>query len=375
MNPPPQQPEHRGNSLTDLNDDLLSEIFFHIPPGDPGVLVRLSVVCKSWRRLITDRDFLRGYRAIRQAPPILGFFCVEFGSAILVPTTAFSSIIPSLLVSDPMTGADRLLDLPERWRNIHWSEQQHWMWMNIRWSAAVLCAVDGCDHLDCHGGDPFRVALVGTDAAGTTYAALYSSETEAWSGPASIDHHPNAIVKARRPSVLVGNALYFLCNNNTSIVEFDMATMTLSVIPSPLLPEDVHGALLMTAEGGGLGFAAVLERSNLHLWSKPMDEWEHLQDVRDLKTLLPRGSISMMNNLLIGFADGGVRVVVVRTYHGPYVVELGSTEPARVVSRRIGINVVFPYTSFCTPENALLFCAFVGSDLTGKLILLKTPAY
>lgn len=96
MNPPPQQPEHRGNSLTDLNDDLLSEIFFHIPPGDPGVLVRLSVVCKSWRRLITDRDFLRGYRAIRQAPPILGFFCVEFGSAILVPTTAFSSIIPSV---------------------------------------------------------------------------------------------------------------------------------------------------------------------------------------------------------------------------------------------------------------------------------------
>uniref|UniRef100_A0A0E0HNI0 Uncharacterized protein n=1 Tax=Oryza nivara TaxID=4536 RepID=A0A0E0HNI0_ORYNI len=42
-----------------------------------------------------------------------------------------------------------------------------------------------------------------------------------------------------------------------------------------------------------------------------------------------------MNNLLIGFADGGVRVVVVRT----------------VVSRRIGINVVFPYTSFCTPAR------------------------
>uniref|UniRef100_A0A0E0DZV0 Uncharacterized protein n=1 Tax=Oryza meridionalis TaxID=40149 RepID=A0A0E0DZV0_9ORYZ len=130
-----------------------------------------------------------------------------------------------------------------------------------------------------------------------------------------------------------------------------MATMTLSVIPSPPLPEDVYGALLMTAEGGGLGFAAVLERSNLHLWSKPKEEWEHLQDVRDLKTLLPQGSISMMNNLLIGFADGGVRVVVVRTYHGPFIVELGSTGPARVALRRSGINAVFPYTSFCTPAR------------------------
>ncbi|EEC80325.1 hypothetical protein OsI_22372 [Oryza sativa Indica Group] len=208
------------------------------------------------------------------------------------------------------------------------------------------------DHLDCHGGDAFGVALVGTDVAGTTHAALYSSATDAWSGPASIDHHPDAFVQARRPSVLVGNALYFLCDNNTSIVEFDMATMTLSVIPSPPLPEDVHGALLMTAEGGGLGFAAVLERSNLHLWSKSMDQWEHLEDVRDLKTLLPRGSISMMNNVLIGFADGGVRVVVVRSYHGPFIVELGSTGPARVALRRSGIYAVFPYTSFCTPAAA-----------------------
>ncbi|XP_066167411.1 uncharacterized protein [Oryza sativa Japonica Group] len=367
MNPPPQKPERRGNSLTDLNDDVLSEIFFRIPPGDPGVLVRLSVVCKSWRRLLTDRDFLRGYRAFHRAPPILGFFCAEFGRTTFVPTTAFRPIIPSadwllcdsrhgralfdayglpvrLLVSDPMTGAERLLDAPERWRNIHWSATQ--------WSAAVLCADSNSDHLDCHGGDAFGVALVGTDVAGTTHAALYSSATDAWSGPASIDHHPDAFVQARRPSVLVGNALYFLCDNNTSIVEFDMATMTLSVIPSPPLPEDVHGALLMTAEGGGLGFAAVLERSNLHLWSKSMDQWEHLEDVRDLKTLLPRGSISMMNNVLIGFADGGVRVVVVRSYHGPFIVELGSTGPARVALRRSGIYAVFPYTSFCTPAAA-----------------------
>uniref|UniRef100_A0A0E0L9Y7 F-box domain-containing protein n=1 Tax=Oryza punctata TaxID=4537 RepID=A0A0E0L9Y7_ORYPU len=349
MNPPPQQPERRrrrGNPPTDLNDDALSEIFFRIPPGDPAVLVRLSAVCKSWRRLVTDPYFLRGYRAFHRAPPVLGFFCAEVGFAGFVPTTAFRPIIPSvnwllcdsrhgralfnafvspmrLLVSDPMTGAARLLDAPERWRNIHWSAPQHWM--NIQWSAAVLCAVDGCDHLDCHGG-AFRVAL------------------------------------ARRPSVLVGNALYFLCYNNTSIVEFDMATMTLSVIPSPPLPEDVYGALLMTAEGGGLGFAAVLERSNLHLWSKPKeegtDEWEHLEDVRDLKTLLPVGAISMMNNLLIGFADGGVRVVVVRTYHGPSIVELGSTGPAKVMSRRIGVNAVFPYTSFCTPEIVLCICWF-----------------
>jgi hypothetical protein len=224
--------------------------------------------------------------------------------------------------------------------------------------------VDGCGHHDCHGR-AYRVALVGTDVAGgATHAAVYSSETYAWSDPTSIDHHPNARVQARRPSVLVGNArLYFLCDNNTSIVEFDMATMTLSVIPSPPLAgpghEEVCGALLVTAEGGGLGFAAILKQSRtLHQWSKEeaTNQWKHLEHVRDLEQLLPytvgvhlHDPFSRMSNLLIGFADG---VIVVRTHDGVFTVELGSSRPPKKVSRRSAIVAAFPYLSFCTPGTS-----------------------
>uniref|UniRef100_A0A0E0LA00 Uncharacterized protein n=1 Tax=Oryza punctata TaxID=4537 RepID=A0A0E0LA00_ORYPU len=372
--PPPTQPERRREPPPDLSDDVLAEIFFRIPPDEPAVLVRLSAICKSWRRLLSDRIFLRRYHALHRAPPILGFFCEEKSWAgsfsSFVSTTSFRPIIPDrgggdrlipcdsrhgralfitqpplqLLVLDPITGMERPLCVPQ-------------LWTNIQWSAAVLCAVDGCGHLDCHGR-AFRVALVGTDnAAGTTHAAVYSSETYAWSDPTSIDHHPNARVQARRPSVFVGNALYFLCGNNTRILEFDMTTMTLSVIPSPLLadPERVYGALLVTAEGSGLGFAAILERSNLHLWSKEeaTDQWKHLEHVRDLETLLPYTvDLYRMSNLLIGFADGGgVRVVVVRTHDGVFTVELGSTRRPKKVSRRSAITAAFPYTSFCTPAR------------------------
>ncbi|KAF2926097.1 hypothetical protein DAI22_06g101300 [Oryza sativa Japonica Group] len=371
--PPPQQTESRPPP--ELRDDVLAEIFSRIPPDDPAILVRVSAVCKPWRRLLSGRIFLSRYHALHLAPPILGFFCEEkaltgpFSS--FVRTTSFRPIIPDrgggggdgwlipcdsrhgralfitqpplqLLVLDPITGMERPLCAP----------------------AAVLCAVDGCGHHDCHGR-AYRVALVGTDVAGgATHAAVYSSETYAWSDPTSIDHHPNARVQARRPSVLVGNArLYFLCDNNTSIVEFDMATMTLSVIPSPPLAgpghEEVCGALLVTAEGGGLGFAAILKQSRtLHQWSKEeaTNQWKHLKHVRDLEHLLPytvgvhlHDPFSRMSNLLIGFADG---VIVVRTHDGVFTVELGSSRPPKKVSRRSAIVAAFPYLSFCTPGTS-----------------------
>jgi hypothetical protein len=51
-------------------------------------------------------------------------------------------------------------------------------------SAAVLCSVSGCDHLDCHGG-PFQPS---------SKACVYTSETGAWSTPVSLRDDCNAIV-------------------------------------------------------------------------------------------------------------------------------------------------------------------------------------
>ena len=53
-----------------LTDDLLSDIFLRLP--EPADLVRTSAACVPFRRLVTDRAFLRRFRALHPAP-LLGF--------------------------------------------------------------------------------------------------------------------------------------------------------------------------------------------------------------------------------------------------------------------------------------------------------------
>ncbi|WVZ66324.1 hypothetical protein U9M48_015564 [Paspalum notatum var. saurae] len=56
--------------LPTLTDDLLEEIFLRLPtPADLG---RACTACASFRRIITDRSFLRRFRAIHP-PPLLAF--------------------------------------------------------------------------------------------------------------------------------------------------------------------------------------------------------------------------------------------------------------------------------------------------------------
>jgi hypothetical protein len=59
----------------ELIEDLIPEILIRVPPDDPACLVRASLACKSWRRLLTDPGFLRRYRALHRTPPMLGFLC------------------------------------------------------------------------------------------------------------------------------------------------------------------------------------------------------------------------------------------------------------------------------------------------------------
>uniref|UniRef100_A0ACD5UI30 Uncharacterized protein n=1 Tax=Avena sativa TaxID=4498 RepID=A0ACD5UI30_AVESA len=56
--------------LTDLSDHILAEIFLLLPAAED--LARASAACVSFRRLVTDRSFLRRFRRLH-APPLLGF--------------------------------------------------------------------------------------------------------------------------------------------------------------------------------------------------------------------------------------------------------------------------------------------------------------
>lgn len=62
ISPPPPELHRPGGLHTmappELVDDLSADIFLRLPPDDPEHLVRASLVCKTWRRVISDPDFL-----------------------------------------------------------------------------------------------------------------------------------------------------------------------------------------------------------------------------------------------------------------------------------------------------------------------------
>ncbi|CAL4900151.1 unnamed protein product [Urochloa decumbens] len=57
----------RRRAPPELVDDLIGEILLRLKPGEPGCLVRASLVCKPWRRLVSDPAFRRRYRAFHRA--------------------------------------------------------------------------------------------------------------------------------------------------------------------------------------------------------------------------------------------------------------------------------------------------------------------
>lgn len=76
-----------------LPDDLVEEVLLRLPPHEPTGLVRAALVCRRWRRLISDPDFGRRFREFHRNPPMLGMLCnhADISMSRFVPTTAFCS--------------------------------------------------------------------------------------------------------------------------------------------------------------------------------------------------------------------------------------------------------------------------------------------
>ncbi|KAM0924559.1 hypothetical protein ACQ4PT_004549 [Festuca glaucescens] len=349
-----------------LLDKLVEEVLLCLPPDEPALLVCSSAACKPWRRILASPHFRRRYREFHPTPPLLGFF---EGDASFVPTTALLPSQPDrpswisldsrngrvllgpsnpsddpfdLIVLDPMTGHQRRLLSPY---NVDSS---------VHFSAAVLCAVQGCDHRDCQGGH-FRVAFVSTDDVldGLTSAWLCSSETGVWS-ELTIMGYPNGIItncKIAAPSVLVGDALFFTVD---TIIKYQLSTLRLSTFEKPITcegPLPVCDGSLIMLEDGGLGFAAVVS-TNLTMWSMengPEGRWVKLREIH-LKTLLSDGAFSIHTRFwptvyVSGFAEG-TQTIFVTTFVGCYMIDLKSGW-ARKVS--CYYERLFPYLSFYIP--------------------------
>ncbi|CAM0948093.1 unnamed protein product [Alopecurus aequalis] len=308
MAPPPQ-----------LIDDVTAEILLRLPPDEPEHLFRAALVCKPWLHIICDPGFRRRYRAFHGAPPLLGFLHrlmvsqgdppARFASTTSMPEFPHPGsdgrrtrpldcrhgrvLIHMLqhdegpyLVWDPVTGGRHYL--PPEPEGIDW----------LIYSAAVLCATDGCDHLDCHGG-PFRVVFAATHA------------------------HKDIILACDRLSM---------------------------IDPPPPYVSDI--ALMAMENNTSLGFACI-QGSSLYTWSMKVDteeeaaKWVQYRVIELGKTIPVADPDDEL--FVVGFAEG-VGVVFVSSGVGLFTIKLNSGQVKKVDEPGEYFSAL-PYMSFYLPET------------------------
>ncbi|CAL5077016.1 unnamed protein product [Urochloa decumbens] len=368
-------------------EEIVGEILLRLPPDEPEHLFRAALVCKPWLRILCDPAFRRRYRVFHGAPPLLGILhkrqVVEgdpparFASTTSMPDFPHPGsdgrrtrpldcrhgrvLIHMLedesvdyLVWDPITGEKHGLPEPD----IEW----------LIYSAAVLCAADGCDHLDCHGG-PFRVVFMGTfEYEDNIVASVYSSETGVWSAQVSFDNSCEAFAKHMRdgcaerswytpyllPSraTLIGDEIYFTIRRRHTIVKYDLSRNCLSIINSP--PHNVYGIALMVMEDSSLGFACIQD-SSLCTWSRKVNseggtEWVQFKVIK-LESIIPAAT-SSSEPFVVGSAEG-VGIIFISTDDGLFTIKLNSGQVKKVDKPDVYFSVL-PYMSFYTPDRGSL---------------------
>ncbi|CAL5097157.1 unnamed protein product [Urochloa decumbens] len=385
---PPPSPE--------LADYLLGEIFLRLPPEDIACLLRASLACKRWRRILADPAFRRRHREIHRTPRVLGFFramskdlpylsryvpdnpasrrpagcdlpgwlvldCRHGRALFATPSPSLSTeVILDFLVWDPLTGEQRHLPRPSPPPTQHPCSAPP-----PRESATTVAAMGG------HSSWPFLFTTWIRNSGYITSTCVYSSETGGWNELTSIDNPDVHIDDQPSPSTLAGDTLYF-CGSMTYTFEYQLGAQRLSIMDRPPLPQQYRWKFifLISMEDGRLGCADMeLEPSlclRLRLWSRETapDGFAHWSPGRgfEVETLLPSGALLaprftranpplMPKADVCGFAEGTDVIFVGTNTHightgAVYMVQLNSGKARKVFD---GLDVVFPYTSFCIP--------------------------
>ncbi|KAK1642727.1 hypothetical protein QYE76_060532 [Lolium multiflorum] len=363
-------PPSRRASPPALPEELVEEILLRLPPDDPGCLLRASLVCKTWGLAVSHSGFRRRFHDHHRLPPVLGFLHGWNNERIshFIPTTAssFSLAAPdwrswraidcrhgrALFLSNDPGGAWELL-LWEPTTGAQWRVPVPTAFESEFPTAAVFCAADGCDHLDCLGG-PFRLVFLFTSIFDyftpsedrVTSACVYSSETGTWGEPTSLRGEiGNFTLYA---SVLVRNSLLYFLSDGEAIQEYDLARHSLTVFDAPdnSFQEKFN---LMLAENGELGVSESLD-GRLNLWSRELSggtaaRWV-LTRVICFEISLPNGAL--VNSVdVLGFAEGA-NAIFVSTFAGLFMIDLQS-DRFRMVCENHGFCNLIPVVGFYTP--------------------------
>uniref|UniRef100_M8CGH3 F-box domain-containing protein n=1 Tax=Aegilops tauschii TaxID=37682 RepID=M8CGH3_AEGTA len=371
-------------------EELVEEILVRIPPEEPAVLVRASLACKPWCRLLSGNAFRNRYLTLHKTPPILGFLQswedpeeeeededeededegeegdMEEGDSDVGEEEGNLKMV----VWDPVSGSRTKLRGPDMF-DPDINGTSYW--------GTVLCALDGCNHAACNLG-PFFVALITLDMqdeedeiqdgnyTSHVWASIYSSETREWTSPTSI--HIGGVGRfgasvVGRPSVLVGQALHLLLRRDPTasdicILKYDLGTDRLAVIDLPGMCVSSSNPLLISADDSGLGLVHLDQDMMCFICSVEVSvdgvaSWTQLREI-DLKTLVPiRKPMKLSSRKLVGCLEG-TSIIIVVTDLGAFTIDLKSlrlrklsSKPYKFTYLRDLFDNLFLYTSFNNP--------------------------
>ncbi|CAL4907738.1 unnamed protein product [Urochloa decumbens] len=359
-------------SLPD-DDDLLREILLRLPPL-PSSLPRASLVCKRWRRLLSDTRFLRRFRAHHKTPPQLGFFNQRFSRPFFVPTLSAPDRIPSARFTLPQPDAESwtflgcrhgfaaFLDV-DRWEAIVWepvtgsqfhidfpqevkSDDNHFIFNGAVLSSA---SINGNDNVQSdYDFTHFRfVLLFNNGEENLAYARLYESESGKWGDMSwvTIPYRPYLF----DPGVLVRNTVcwHLRCGD---ILEFNLGTESLAIIQKPGGTNFLnHSSIrVLRTKDRELGLA-IVSKLSIHLWGRKANTngvvgWVLHKTIQVDKLLPLKPLKKTWITRILGFDEDSNEIFLLAA-HDIFMIQLESMEFKKLVVDS-SIIEYYPYRSF-----------------------------
>ncbi|XP_037456288.1 uncharacterized protein LOC119326784 [Triticum dicoccoides] len=364
------------------DDDLLIEILLRLTPK-PSFLRNASLIYKRWRRILFDPQFLGRFR--KHHWKLLGFFYQQFDEApIFTPISDQLDVIAAAWpenLFDPYSLGGVFLGCRDgialvlnraRHEAIIWEPttggKNHVAFppaVTDGFETSVVSAAVMCSARDVHQHlhnenclSTFKLVLVcHEDFANQKKVSvcLYDSKSNTWGDIISITDTCK-IANVARPSVMVGNALYWLLSG-ANILEFDFERQTLVVIEKPTAYAHVTGSSvdmsfqILRGEDNCPGLAVLSKlKLSIELWGRKSNgdgivSWV-LQKCVQLDELFSRPARRKNVILLAGY-DEDTNAIFLSSDSHDFILQLESVQ-FRYIGRRECTNfrMYYPYTNF-----------------------------
>ncbi|XP_025822402.1 uncharacterized protein LOC112898261 [Panicum hallii] len=324
------------------------------PPAAAAVLV-----CKQWRRLVSDPHFLRRFRGRHTKPPLLGFFSrdldgckVEFTPALdppdRVPPARFS-----LRLGRRRQHRPRLPPRPRTRRRLGVSPPPD-LGSSCRRPAPRCDSTGLRSHaLQNQWRNRLRHRRRRPHARRLPLQPI-PGDNALWPGPIppGAPSHPFFFNDCR--STLVGSCIYWLIVGlRASILKFELGAQSLAVIEAPPNVYQVQALvhrkrqfLITPADGGVLGFLVFsMPGFSAQLWKRDDVAGWVLGNTIELSNLLSlTPSVDTAPPRIVGFSEGDNEILL-QTYDGAFMVHLESLL-FKKVSERMPCHLYHPFASF-----------------------------